>query len=286
MSARQSLWIIAAALLFTVMSACVKEANNYMTVLEMVFYRSLGGCLLVAAIARCRRSTLRTGNFAAHCHRSLFGFLSLLLFFYALPRMSISLAQALLMTSPLFLVLLMSLLMHERLSPPLVIALLISFAGMLLVLKPFDAGWSPTAGGLAALGAGFTAGCAYYNIRRLGALQEGGIRTVFYFTLISTLLAASALPLPGSLSPFSPEKALWACALALTATLGQLALTRGLHYGRTLVSSALMYSGIVFGGILDYLLWDSLPDAVARLGICLIIGGSIAALRFARIKPA
>lgn len=285
MFARQSLWIVVSALLFAVMSACVKQAANHMTIIEIAFYRSIFGCLLIAIIARFRSSTLRTGHFGTHCRRGIFGFISLILFFYAIPRLSLSLSQALLMTSPLFLVLLTSLLAHERLQLPLAAALIISFIGMILVLQPFGSSGTPLDGGLAALGSGLAAGCAYYNIRRLGALQEGGIRTVFYFTLISTFLSAGALLLTGDITPYSAEKALWLLAVAVTATFGQLALTRGLHYGRTLVSSALMYSGILFGGLLDYLLWDSLPDTLAWLGICLIIGGSIASLKFARSPP-
>ena len=277
-AAVQSLWIVLAALLFSVMGVCVKYAAEYMTTLELVFYRSLFGCLFVVALAGFRIKTLRTSNFAVHCSRGVFGFFSLLLFFYAIPKISLSSALALLQTSPLFLTLLSFILLRERPRGTLVAALCVSFVGMLFVLQPQQGG-SEIDGGIAALLAGLTAGCAYYNIRRLGALQEGGIRTVFYFTLISTLLSALLLFAMEDAGPFSLPKVLWALAIGVTASIGQLTLTRGLHYGKTIVSSALMYTSILFSGLFDYWLWHSVPSTWAWLGVILIIGGSVVALK-------
>lgn len=277
MSALQSLWIALAALLFAVMGVCVKYASNHMGLIELVFYRSLIGCVLIAAMARFRIKTLRTGNFSVHLARGIFGFMSLVLFFYAVTRMNLSSALALLQTSPLFLVLLSMVFGRERPAGLMLLALAISFAGMLFVLRPLQSE-GQLAGGSAALLAGLTAGCAYYNIRRLGALQEGGIRTVFYFTLISTILALPLLLLD-DIMPYSHSKLLWAVAVGLTASFGQLALTRGLHYGKTVLSSSLMYSSILFSGVMDYVFWGSLPDRLAWVGIALIVGSNIAALK-------
>lgn len=280
----QALWIVGAALLFAMMNVFVKNAAAHMHTMELVFYRSLLGCLLVAAIARFRARTLRTSNLSVHIHRTLFGFSALVLFFYALPHLSLSTAQALLQTSPLFLCAISCLMLRERPSRPLGAALLLSAVGMALVLRPLQEDSALAAGGGAALLAGFAAGCAYYNVRRLGRLQEGGIRTVFYFSLLCTLLSAPAL-LFVELSPFSAPMALWAAAVAVSATLGQFALTRGLHYGQTFVSSTLMYTSILFSGLFDYLLWRSLPDPTAWLGIALIIGSSLAAIRQTAARP-
>ncbi len=283
MSSLQSLWIVIASLLFSLMGICVKYASDHMTTLELVFYRSLFGFVFILLITRASIKTLRTGNFSVHCVRAFFGFISLLLFFYAIPHMRLSSTLALLQTSPLFLALLSFVLARDRPRPILLLALFVSFAGMLFVLKPQHDG-QMFIYGAAALVAGFTAGCAYYNVRRLGVLQEGGIRTVFYFTLICTLLSAVPLLLSDDLAPYSHPKLLWALAVGLTATFGQLALTRGLHYGQTVVSSAMMYSSILFAGGFEYLLWETIPDAAAWFGITLIIVSSICALQFSRPK--
>ena len=254
--------------------------------MELVFYRSLLGCIFVTAIARHHRKTLLTQNLRVHVWRSLSGFVALVLFFYALPLLHLPTSMALLQTSPLFLALFTAIFLRER--PPrwLVLLLLLSFIGMLLVLRPLSAVavfWrggtigDELTGGLAAAAAGVTAGFAYFNIRRLGIMNEGGVRTVFYFTLICTLLSFPLLPFE-RMSPLTMAAVGWAFVIGLTATAGQLALTRGLHTGASAASGALMYSSVIFAGFFDYVLWDNIPDALSWLGILMICAGGAGAI--------
>ena len=279
MRALQSAWIIFAAFWFGVMAVFVKFAAAELSVLEIVFYRSLLGVVFVLSIAKFRRRSLLTSNLRVHCWRSFTGFISLSLFFYALPKLHLSTSMALLQTSPLFFALLTAIFLRERMSPILLFALGISFIGMLFVLRPGVDNQQLLAG-CAAIGAGIAAGAAYFNVRRLGILNEGGIRTVFYFSLISTILAAMLIAGYGNLSALTARKIMWIIAIGATATIGQLSLTQGLHYGTTLVSSSLMYSSIIFVGILDYLFWNSIPDALSWFGITLVMSGGIGAIVF------
>ncbi len=259
------------------MGVFVKLAIEYFSPLELVFYRSALGCILVLAVARFWRRSLRTGNFRVHFWRGFTGFISLTLFFYALPLMHLSTSVALLQTSPLFFTLLTFLFLRERISPLLLCALALSFIGMLFVLRPGidDDNIYP---GIAAVAAGAMAGCAYFNIRKLGILNEGGIRTVFYFAAISAFLAAILMVVFGEWSPLSTEGVLLLFAIGITATAAQFALTRGLHYGQSIVASSLMYSSIIFAGIFDYVVWDGGVDTLAWIGIIMISGGGISAL--------
>ena len=279
MSAVQSLWILCAACLFSSMSVGVKYASATVGTMELVFYRSLIGCLLVGAVALCCGKSLRTRHLSAHWWRGINGFVSLLLFFYALPLLDLSSALALLQTSPLFLALFAAVLMRERPPSPLLFALAASFVGMLLVLRP---GFSdaPIGAGLAAAAAGFFAGCAYHNVRRLGVFNEGGIRTVFYFTSLSTVISGAVLLFLNAWTLPSADGIVWIFVVGITATLGQVALTRGLHNGETPVSAALMYSSVVFSGVLDYLLWGATPALVSWLGIILIVGAGVFSVSF------
>ncbi len=280
MPSPQVLWIICASMLFGVMGVCVKFASAHFSVMELVFYRSSFGVLFVLAVARFWRRTLLTPNFRVHLWRGIAGFISLCLFFYALPILYLSTSMALLQTSPLFFAMLSAMLLRERMPPPLLFALAASFFGMLLVLRP-DMDSSQLLAGGAALGAGAAAGFAYFNIRRLGMLNEGGIRTVFYFASISTVLSGLAFVFGYvEFSPMSATGAGWILAIGVTATVGQFTLTRGLHYGETLVASSLMYASVIFAGIFDYVLWGDALDAAALAGVTLIVGGGIGALSF------
>ncbi|MGI9346885.1 MAG: DMT family transporter [Gammaproteobacteria bacterium] len=273
----QVLWIIFAAFLFSAMGVCVKFASAHFNVLELVFYRSVLGCAFTLVVARAWRRTLLTRNFRLHLWRGISGFFALLLFFFSLSRLHISTAMALLQTSPLFLALLTFVFLREKMTPPLLAALAVSFIGMLFILRP-GLTTDDLLVGTAALGAGAASGLAYFNIRRLGLVNEGGIRTVFYFTGISAILATLLIIGYGTLSPITVAGAGWLVTIGLTATVGQLALTRGLHYGHTFVASSLMYTSIIFAGLADFLLWNEMPDNLSWLGIALISAGGIGAL--------
>jgi hypothetical protein len=82
----------------------------------------------------------------------------------------------------------------------------------------------------------------------------------------------------GSFSPLTGSGIFWLLLIGVSATGGQLAVTRGLQRGHTPVASALLYSSIIFAGMFDYLIWDAVPDAFSWLGIALISGSGIAAL--------
>jgi S-adenosylmethionine uptake transporter len=244
---------------------------------ELVFYRSVIGCLFCLCIVGTRYKILVTSNLRVHFWRSITGFFSLLLFFYALPRLNLPTVMAMLQTAPLFLAVLTAVFLRERISLPLFVTLLVSFIGMLVVLRP-GVGTSELLAGGASIGAGLMAGCAYFNVRRLGVLNEGGVRTVFYFTAFSTVLSVLLIVGYGSFSPLTGSGIFWLLLIGVSATGGQLAVTRGLQRGHTPVASALLYSSIIFAGMFDYLIWDAVPDAFSWLGIALISGSGIAAL--------
>lgn len=272
----QSSWILLAAALFAAMGVWVKIAADFFNTMELVFFRSIVGLPLLVAAARLMKARLRTSNFGAHCMRALAGFVSLYLFFYALPLLDLATAMALLQTSPLFFISFTAFFLREKIPPLMIAALLVAFVGMLLALQPaITHDWR---GGAAAAGAGLAAGMAYFNIRRLGVLQEGGIRTVFYFTLISATISGMWLALNGDLQMPTGKETWFALLIGITACGGQLALTRALHHGKPANVSVLMYSGIVISGAVEYAIWQTAPTAVGMAGIALIIGGGVFAL--------
>ena len=283
-SVAQSLWIVASAACFAAMGVFVKLGGAHFSVLELVFYRSVFPALALAAAARWQRRALRTGNFPAHLRRGLAGFAALSLFFFAIQHLALSTAQALQMTSPLFLAGMTAFLTREKISAPLAVALLSGFGGMLFVLRP---GLSPDQllGAAAGLGSGFFSGMAYFNIRQLGRMNEGGLRTVFYFSAISAILGLALVLAYGDFRPVTLSGAAILLAMGLTATAGQLTLTRALHYGHSAVVSTLMYSSVIFCGALDYALWRSAPQAADWAGITMIVfGGAFALYATARAR--
>ena len=266
--------MLVAAFLFACMGVLVKLGADHFTSIELVFYRSLMGVVLIGLFVRHNRLTLRTGHWKTHCSRGLTGLISLLMFFYCITELPLATAISLNYTWPLFMALFSIIILKEQLHWPVIFALGIGFFGVIFLLRPtlHEDHWLAAFFGLAS---GFFAAIAYMNVRQLGNLGESEWRVVFYFTLICTLITGSWVLLTAT-SPVTQQNIHLLIGIGITATLAQLAMTRAYRTGTTLVVSSLGYTTVLFAGIWGILIWNEFLPPVAWLGMGLIIlGGSM-----------
>ena len=273
----RSFWMLIAAFLFAGMGVLVKLSADEFTTVELVFYRSLMGMVIIWLVVRHYRLSLRTDHWKTHCSRGLTGLGSLLMFFYCITELPLATAISLNYTWPLFMVGLSAVILKEQLHWLMIVALAIGFIGVIFLLRPtlHDDHWMAALLGLAS---GFFAAIAYMNVKQLGNLGESEWRVVFYFTVISTLITGTWL-LFTTFSPVTQHNIHLLLGIGITATLAQLAMTRAYRTGTTLVVSALGYSTVLFAGIWGILIWNEILPPVAWLGMALIIfGGAISGL--------
>lgn len=277
----KSSWMLVAAALFAVMGVLVKYASANFSSPELVFYRSIFGLVTIwlGIVWQTRRwfASLSTAHAATHLWRSLAGFIALVLFFYALGRVPLATAVTLNYTAPLFLAVLSAVWLHERHGRGLLLAVLLGFAGIVLLLRPQ---WQPNTWlpALAALVSALFAAVAYVDIKRLGKLGEPEWRVVFYFTLLCSLGGGLWMLLVGFKQPALADLPVL-IGIGISATLAQLALTRAYHRGRTLTVGALAYSTVVFSALYGVLLFDEQLPSIAWLGVALIVAAGILAVR-------
>lgn len=264
-----ALWMLVAGFLFACMGVFVKLGSDYFSNIELVFYRSLIGLLVVYVILLARGGTLATPHWASHLWRSLSGTIALLLFFYCITVLPLATAVTLNYTSPLFLAMLLTIVLRERLHLPLVLAIACGFSGVILLLHPTLA-QNQILPGILGLTSGFFAGIAMLNVRTLGRLGEPETRTVFYFTLFATVSSAFIM-LPGKIHAVTLQNLPLLLGMGACATLAQLALTRAYNTGKTLVVSSLSYSAVVFASLFGILLWHEILPADSWFGILLIV---------------
>lgn len=118
-----ALWMLVAGFLFACMGVLVKLGAQYFSNIELVFYRSFIGLIVIYAIMRQRGGTLATPHWASHLWRGVSGSIALLLFFYCITVLPLATAVTLNYTSPLFLTVLMMMVVKERFHAPLTIAI-------------------------------------------------------------------------------------------------------------------------------------------------------------------
>jgi drug/metabolite transporter (DMT)-like permease len=207
---------------FAVMNALVKWLGADYTTIQLVFFRNFFALLPVLFLL-CRARSLRglaTRRPFAHLRRSVIGLISLGAFFYAYAHMPIADVTAIAFTAPLFVTALSVPLLGEAVGLRRWSAVIVGFAGVLVMLRPGGDGFDSVT--LIALGAAFLYALVMIYVREMSH-TESPTAIVFYYLVSSSVLVAVALPFFW-VSP-DPEGWLLLFALGLVGGIGQLVMT-------------------------------------------------------------
>jgi drug/metabolite transporter (DMT)-like permease len=269
--------MLLAGFLFGIMGVFVKLGAAYFSHIELVFYRSFFGLLLVYMIMRQQHVSVATGYWRAHFWRGISGTVALALFFYCITVLPLATAVTLNYTAPLFLTLLTMLVFKDKFHLPLTVAIALGFCGVVLLLHP-TMERDQLLPGLLGLISGFLAGVAYLNVKQLGIIGEPETRTVFYFSLTASV-GSGLWMLFGQVHAVTLHGFAILLGLGSTATLAQLAMTRAYRIGNTLVVGSMAYSTIIFASLFGILIWHEVLSLRSWLGMAFIIAGGVLSLR-------
>jgi drug/metabolite transporter (DMT)-like permease len=268
-----SLWMLVAAFFFAIMGVLVKIASIKFSSAELVFYRSLFGLVFIFSYVKIKKLSLKTPYFGKQMSRSIIGFISMVMFFYAIGQLPLATSITLNYTSPLAMATILTFALKEKPRKILIFALMTGFLGVMLLLKPSIHHDELLAGGLGLL-SGLLAGLVYVHVTQLGRAGEPDWRTVFYFSLVCTI-GGGAWMLIHHFNPISWQDAPILIGLGLCATIAQLAMTRAYRTGNPLVVGSLAYSTVVLASFFGILIWNELLSADRWLAIAIIISSGL-----------
>lgn len=277
---KQSLWALAAALLFSLMAAFVKLTSDQLGTLELVFYRSIFGVLSIGFFVWKSGLSVKTPYLGGHIKRSVLGTLSVALWFYTLGKLPFGTNMTLIYTTPLFMAanfIILALMKHQRAPWALVGAIVAGFAGIVIVLQPSFSN-DDLIPALICLSVSLVDLAVYWQMKELGNLKEPSWRIVFYFTIFGSLFGfAGSWILEDGMHVPDATAVLGILGMGLCATLGQICTTRSYAYGNMLLSSCLGFSAIPFSAVISYFLFDEAVTATALAGMSLIIAAGMTA---------
>ena len=274
-------YMVLAAFFFSLMSLLVKIAGQRLPSAELVLARSVVALVLSYGMLR-RAGVAPWGERKGLLFfRGFAGFLGLLCFFYAIPRLPLADVTVIQYTNPAITAVLAALFLREAISGRDVLGLLLSLGGVLLVAQPsflFGAAAASldlVAVGVALAGAVFAA-MAYTAVRKLRE-TEHHLVVVFYFPLVAT---------PASV-PVLWGEAVWPLwwewlvllGIGVFTQIAQVYLTKGLHAEQAGRAMAMSYVQIVFAGVWGLLFFAEVPGLLSLLGAALVVGGTLLAAR-------
>ena len=274
-----AIYVIISGLLFAIMGVGVKFLFNELPVIEVVFFRnSFGLLLLLFFMVRRLRDLVTTNALKFHLVRALLGLGAMFCFYFAIGHVDLSTAVLLSNTSPIFAPIVAYFWLGEKVPISARLALVIGFLGVFLLLKPGELTFNVAA--FTGLLSGVLSALSITVIRYMSS-TESPTRIVFYNSVIGVVV--SAVPLLWYWVTPTASHFMILSGIAISATLAQLAITRGLALAPIATIGPFSFSTVLFAGIFGWVLWLELPDALSLLGTLLVITGGVIAISARRI---
>lgn len=199
--------------------------------------------------------------------------LSVLCYIVALARLPIADAIAILQTAPLILILAVAFLLRERVGAARVVLALVGFAGAFLVVQPGPAGISPAA--LLAFASALLIAARDLVGRDVPARIPVMVVTFATNAMVMIVAGAMSLGLESWQAPAGWHLAFLGFA-GLFVTLGHVGLLLAYRLGRTAAVAPFFYSFALWAVLSGVVVFGALPNALALLGIALIVASGVA----------
>jgi drug/metabolite transporter (DMT)-like permease len=218
-----------------------------------------------------RPSSWPSTDSLAHAWRAAAGLTTLLLSFSALGLLPLAETTTIGFAAPLFAIALSALFLGESVGRHRWSAVLLGFAGVLVVMRPGGEHLPPLGLLLAGLGA-FGAGIVTITIRQVGR-TEGTQTTVLWFTLLSMAATGASMPFFAK----AHDGGTWLLLLALGAVGGfsQICLTASLRFAPVAVVVPFDYTQLLWAVLLGWLVFAHEPAPTTWLGAAVIVASGL-----------
>lgn len=283
--------IQAAVLLFVFADLIMKDLLGVFPVWQLQFLRSFLGLIPFALIAWLflGSNAFKAAQPQLHLIRGILGFVAYSTYYVALSYMPIAQTAALFYTSPILITLFSVPMLGEKLGIHRILAVVIGFCGVLVIIRPDAAGFSPFS--LLPILCAVCYAISMIIIRR-AAVTESAVTVAFYtnvsfasFSLLASGIGWSFLPevppdgpLNALLKPWtSPHDSQWLmlAVLALSGVGGHLLIAKAYRSAPASVIAPFDYTYLVWAPILGYFLLDEVPAESTLAGIGMIMGSGL-----------
>ncbi len=252
------------------MGVIAKFLSNVMNPIEIAFYRNVMvfiGFIVFMSLTN-KWHYIKTQRRNAHIIRATVGTFGLICGFYSISLLPLATAATLYYASPLLVVVLSGPMLREHIGLFRYIAVIVGFAGIMLVIKP-------NGQDLVVIGLIFAFFDAFFSaltqifLRDLGK-TENSLTTVFYYMGIGALITFFMLPFVWTGIP-QAESLLLLLGLGLTGGLQQIAKTTGSSLAPVALTSPLNYIGIIWATLFGWFFWHHIPTGSFFAGAAIII---------------
>lgn len=275
---RAALWMAGAIASFSSMALAGREVTRTLSTFELMLYRSAIGLALVLVIAASGPglATLATRRPGLHLLRNISHYAGQNFWFYAIATIPLAQVVAFEFTTPLWVALFAPLLLGERLTARRGVAVLIGFAGMLLIARPDVGGVS--LGMLAGLSAALGFAGSALATKRL-TTTEPVWRIMFWLTLMQLLFSIGIAGADGRI--VWPAAGLWPylAVIGVAGISAHFCLTSALASAPAVIVMPMDFLRLPSFAILGMVVYGEPLQALVFIGAGVIFAANIVNLR-------
>lgn len=283
---------VLAAAAFVSMDATIKGLALRYGAVQLSFFRFASGAAFAVVVWALWRTPMPTAaQWRMHLARSALLLVTLGLYFHALSLLALAQAVAMGYTAPIFIALLAMLLLRERPTRWICVALVLGLAGVGVAMWPeLQQSGRPRLAGLLYAGASAVTFAFVMVLTRRQAQHDAIPTFLLLQSLLPTAMLAVAMPVFARLAvPALPAATSWQpvassdlpaiAAVGALATVGLAAITWALRHMEASRLAPVEYTGFLWAALIGYLAFGEVPSPHTAASAVLIALGCLLLLR-------
>jgi drug/metabolite transporter (DMT)-like permease len=275
-TARAVPWMAGWLGLMVVMAVSGRQATRELDVFQIMEVRSLIGLLMLAPLVHAAGGlpAMRTARPGQHVLRNVVHYGAQYAWFVALTMIPLAQLVALEFTMPIWTLLLAAAFLGERLHRWKAIAVVLGVAGVVLIVRPAQAGVSP--GQLIALAAAVGFAVSVILVKLLTRTEEA-TRIMFWMLIVQSLLGA--WPALAVWRWPSPAVWGWLVVIAFCGTFSHYCMARAMRHAQATVIVPMDFLRVPLTALAGWAIYAEQIDLLMVLGTGLILAGNLLNLR-------
>ncbi|KAL4498508.1 hypothetical protein ABPG72_019626 [Tetrahymena utriculariae] len=286
-----SVYALVGCFFYVMVGFCVKTLNG-ISATQILYFRCIISMVLNTFIIKIGKHDIYPQNkeiFKLLMMRCIFGGIAHVCYYQGIKLLNLGDAQAIFLTSPIWTSILASIWLKEKLQPSVISSIIISFIGIVLIVKPpfllsflgLQANSSSFNDPYAILG--LAASIVFSFLESLSALLIRSLSNSVKVTAVIQYVYISGFALNGSFmimsgsfnaEVYSSSVFPIICSVALLNFLAQLFYSRGLQIGKSQDVVPFQYSQLVMSFIVDIVIFNKELNYLSLIGSGLILLGN------------
>jgi drug/metabolite transporter (DMT)-like permease len=269
---RGMLWSVAAGITFALLNAILRWMTTELAPMQAQFLRYLFGFfVMLPIILRDGLAKYRPNGLGGQLWRGVVHTSGLMLWFTALPHLSLAYMTAIGFTTPIFIMLGAAVFFREKMLLSRWIAALVGFGGVLVVVGPKLAG-GELLYALVMLGSAPLFAGSFLITKALTRRDSPAVIVVWQ----SIVVAAFSLPLAlATWTPPTPAQWAWFVVCGVLGSVGHYCLTRSFAIADISATQPVRFLDLVWASLLGFLVFADVPALSTLLGGTIILGSTI-----------